>query len=549
VNKQKGKNKKNISKPTDLLSIIYKYIQKKINVIFWIFFFFYAIFTILLFNFNVSVGGDDAAYIIRAYDFINDFKYPAFQGPLYPILLSLPIMIFGINLTILKTISTIFLAAHLYLFFKTFKTHIPTSVLISTIALIAINPYLLFFGSQTYSETFFMFLQVLFFAYFFKNFISEDIAKLNVKSQIIKYIYLGLFIFVMGITKSIGNIAIIAVILYFAFEKQWKQIVFTITSFSGFYIIWKFIKTIIWGSETSQFTNQIKILLQKHPYDIDQGQETIIGFFNRLIDNSNLYFSKHLPKLFGLVPDVGNPITIITILLVVIFIISLYFVFKNNKYLWFTGIYLTTMLGFTFIILQTIWESTRLIIAYFPFLVLFLFSGLYYLLKSKKLKTYQFVFPILFVFLFYFTFKRSTVKIKEHRPALQANLKGDKFEGLSPDWVNYLKMSEWAAKNISDNEKVACRKPNISFIYTNRRFHGIYKVSSENADTLLQQLYDKNVKYVIMASLRKNESKKTKYTINTIERYLYYIQKKYPKKIKAIYKIGNDEPAYIFRIY
>jgi len=542
-----NKNKK-INKPQDILSIIDDFFQRKSNLFFWIFFVLNVIFTILLFNLKVSVGGDDANYIIRAYDFINSFKYPAFQGPLYPMVLSLAIKIFGINLPILKLLSALFLFAHFYLFFKTFKSYVPQFALFATIILIAINPYLLFYGSQTYSEAFFMLLQIMFFLFFFKKFISEDIKKIKVKQQIIRYLYLGLFVFVLGLTKSVGNIALVAIIIYFAFEKQWKSIVFSVISFIGIFGLWKIIKTVIWSSTNTQFSSQIKVLLQKHPYDIKQGQETFIGFIGRLIDNSNLYLSKHILKLFGLVGDVGNAIPIVTVIIVIILIASLFFVFKNNKYLWFTGIYLASMFGFTFIILQTIWESTRLIIAYFPFLVLFIFSGVYYILKSEKLKSYQIILPVLFVFLFFSTFKRNTEKIKIQRPILKENLSGNKLAGLTPDWVNYIKMCKWAAKNVPEGEKIAARKPSIAFIHTNRRFHGIYKVGSENADTLLKQLDDYKVKYVIMASLRKYERIKTKETINTIERYLYHIQQKYPKKIKGIYKIGSDEPAYLYKI-
>ncbi|MBN2755956.1 MAG: hypothetical protein JXR51_02185 [Bacteroidales bacterium] len=502
----------------------------------------------MLFNFRVSVGGDDAAYIIRASDFINHFKYPSFQGPLYPFVLSILILFFGINIPLLKLLSAIFLALHLYILFKTFKIRVPNFVLISSIALISINSYLAFFASQTYSETFFMLLQILFFAYFFKNFITDNIENYNIKIQIIRYLIIGFFVFLMGITKSIGNISLIAIIIYFVFEKKWKAISYSIASFSLFFSVWKAIKMILWGNQTSQFTEQAKVLFQKHPYDPSLGQETFFGFFNRLIDNSNLYFSKHLYTLFGLRPDVCSPIPFLAIIIVIALLISFIAVYKKNKYLLFTGIYLFLMLGFTFVILQTIWESIRLILAFFPFFVLFFIGGFYYLFKDINLKNYQFILVFLVAFLFYFSFTNSIEKIEKHKPILKENFKGNLLAGLSPDWVNYIKMCKWVADNIPENERIACRKPNISFIYTNRRFYGIYKVNSENADTLLQNLYKNNVKYIIMASLRKFEERKSEYTINTIQRYLYYIQTKYPEKIKPLYQIGNDEPAYLFKI-
>ncbi|MCK5536084.1 MAG: hypothetical protein KAI79_04610, partial [Bacteroidales bacterium] len=67
-------------------------------------------------------------------------------------------------------------------------------------------------------------------------------------------------------------------------------------------------------------------------------------------------------------------------------------------------------------------------------------------------------------------------------------------------------------------------------------------------DDLLQNLYDNNVRYVIMANLRKYEQQKSEYTINTVRRYLFYIQRKYPFKIRQVHKIGKDEEAYLFEI-
>jgi len=128
------------------------------------------------------------------------------------------------------------------------------------------------------------------------------------------------------------------------------------------------------------------------------------------------------------------------------------------------------------------------------------------------------------------------------------SLAGNKFYGMTPDWINYIKMSQWAAKNTPDSVMIACRKPSIAFVYAKREFYGIYRITTEDPDELLQNLKDNNVRYIIMGSLRKYPNQKTQYTINTVQRYLYYIQQKYPEKIKHIQTIGADEPAYLFEI-
>src|SRR6056297_1010458 len=93
------KNKKGENKSYGLLDRFDQFFDKKNTLFLLISFFFTLLFSFLLFNFRVSEAGDDSAYILRAYDFINEFKFPTFQGPLYPIFLSLFIFIFGLNIT------------------------------------------------------------------------------------------------------------------------------------------------------------------------------------------------------------------------------------------------------------------------------------------------------------------------------------------------------------------------------------------------------------------------------------------------------------------
>lgn len=560
LKKNQGKSKKVKAKqlPSDLFSIIDQYFTKKQNIFFKIFFAITFLFTILLFDMKVSVGGDDATYIIKAWDFLNEFKFPTFQGPLYPVLLSIFIWMFGINLPILKFISALFLLGHFFAFYYAFKNKIPSLILTATLILISINAYFLFYGSQTYNETFFMCMQMLFFIFFFKNFITEQPYDLTLKKQLKPYFYLGVFILVLGLIKSMGYATIIVVVLYFMSQRQWKAVGFSILSFGVTIGAWKIFKLAVWQEKTAQFSDQASKLFLIHPYDPSKGTETITGFFHRFIDNSNIYISKHVFKLLGLRPEIiklekgfASPevLPFLTIFVYIIILVAIYSIFKKNKYLLFTGIYLITALGITFVILQTIWESTRLIIPYYPILLMFIFVGIYELFKFKKLKNFQFVFPLILVVVFYTTFKVSTVKIKENQKNLSASMRGNILSGLSPDWKNYINMCQWAAKNVPDSVMIASRKPNISFIYTKRRFRGIYKVpDNTDPDSLLQNLYKHNVRFVVMASLRKYEAQKTKFTINTIQRYLYFVQQKYPEKIKVIKQIGTDEPAYLFEI-
>jgi hypothetical protein len=81
------------------------------------------------------------------------------------------------------------------------------------------------------------------------------------------------------------------------------------------------------------------------------------------------------------------------------------------------------------------------------------------------------------------------------------------------------------------------------------------RVSAQNCfavspDTLVNGLRKNHVSYVIVASLRANPNMNTGNIINNIQRYLYFIEQKYPGILMLVHQIGNDaeEPAWLYRL-
>ncbi len=557
INTKRQKTKKNEQQSTDFLQKIDNYLEPKMNIIFWALFIVSLLFTFLLLNLQVSVGGDDSQYIIRAYDFIKEFKYPAFQGPLYPMCLGVFVGVFGVNLFVLKMVSAIFMAMQLWLFYKVFKEHISSLVMLAVLLVLSINANILFYGGQTYSEAMFLFVQMLFILYFFKHFIAKTIETATTKQQLVKHLVLGSIILALGLVKSIGYAAFFAVIAYFLLEKRWKSVAYSIVGFFTAFGLWKLIKIILWHSSSLQFGSQAATLLQKNPYNASQGQETLWGFLERFAHNTNAYLSRQFLHIldFRDLSKVANgaiitlpPVLWFAIIVVALIIYTFIVSLKSNKFLKFTVIYLSMVMGITFVILQTIWEGPRLMIVFFPLLILVLYSGIYHLFKIKKLRIIQFLLPLLIFVVFLTNFKTTVVKIKGNQKIFARHLRGDITAGMSQDWRNYVRMCKWSAKNVAKDKKIACRKPGIAFIYTGRRFHGIYNVPTKNPDTLVNNLYKRKIDYIVMANLRKYEASKTKYTINTILRYLYFIQAKYPNIVSGVQQVGSDEQAFLYKV-
>ena len=626
----------------DLLEIMDTYLDKRLGWLIWVIVGITFLFSLLLFDSRVSLSGDDSFYIIRASDFIHSFKYPSFQGPLYPIVLSLFVAVFGISVVPLKLFSLLLMIGFIYLFYVAFRSRIPSTLLLIVLSALSINSFILYYASQTYNETFYLFVQMVLVLVFFRSFIDNE-QVINFNQDIKRHLLLALCLLAITLTKSIGYSAVFAVLGYFLLMKQWKNILYALAAFGILMLVFQGVKYLFWHDGGLQFSTQGSGLTNKDYYNPQAGKEDLAGYFTRLIDNSNLYLSKHFVSIIGLrkiVPAMSVS-SIVSVLIYFLAIGSLFITYKKNKYLFFTGLLTSTFLLISFIILQTKWDQSRLIIPAVPMLLLMIFSLIYYISGIKKYRMLQIVVPILALLIFFQSLAVTAGSVKVNQEI------SGRYGGLTPDWKNYLKASEWAATNLPEDAIIACRKPSISFVYgKGRNFYGIMQLPTYNADvffnnwkkneasymvfryndfygkqltpelytmlkenmlamlfvgdsvffadkvndnvkaaftdavkaagfnyissandiksmlgndkvvklyypdSLLNQLQNSGVTHIMTASLRRNSTQKDGFTINTVERYLAFIQEKYPLMFTKVSQVGEDdnEPATIFKI-
>ena len=461
--------------------------------------------SILLFDTKVSLSGDDCDYIIGAGEFWKNFTYPGHHGSLYPIVLSPFVGIFGAKLIFLKSLSIVFIIASLWFFYKSFQGIVPTIVLIPALLLVSINPYVMFFASYTYSEPFFLLMQALFF-YFFSKYFWKNAEDSSFKQDWKKYLILALVIMGMGLTRTIGFSVIGAIILYFAIERRWKNMAYTVGVFAIIFGLFYLAKPIIWPNAGS--VQSFETLLAKNPYNPEQGAEDIPGLITRIIENSHLYLSGFLYKYFGLRSSADLPlenIPILSLLSYALFAVCLIAVFRKNKPLLFTGLYVGVLLFMTFLLLHKMWGQDRIIMIYYPHILLFLFGGFYYIFKETSMKKISFVFPLVLASLLIGTGIHAKDRIGRNIPVLQQNILGNDLYGLTPDWDNFIKMSRWADDNLDKDAVIASRKPSISYVYTGREFHGIFSVPYVNINDIVKQKQEEeNSTFVVIEMIPDN---------------------------------------------
>ena len=448
-----------------------------------------SLMSIVMFDAKVSLSGDDCDYILAADDFWHHFIFPTHHGSLYPIVLSPFVGLFGYKLVLLKFLSVIFTVGSFWFFYKAFERRIPSAVLIPAMLLAAVCSYIFFYAGYTYSEPLFMLLQSVYLYFFSRHFwMKDDIPNYTLRNDWKKYLTLGALTLAMGMTREIGFCVIGVVILYFAVKGRWKNLLYTVGAALLMLAVFYLIKGILWPNASAghSFTN----LMAKDYYNPNAGMEDASGLMVRFWDNSRIYLSAFLCQMLGIVPetpsnwfdaDAGRTVVIYVVYFAALVIIMV----RRNTPLLFAGLYAGVLNFASFIVLQTIWAQDRLIMIYYPLILVFLLGALYYAFSAERLRRFFIVYPVVLLILLSGTLNITRNRVGRTLPVLQQNLLlGDPLYGFTPDWQNFIKASQWVATNTEKDAVIVSRKPSMSKVYTGRDFAGLPASLTVSADTL-----------------------------------------------------------------
>lgn len=511
----------------------------------------FVVLAIMMFDVKISTGGDDALYIESGYRYATlgrGYFYSA-TAPLYPMFLGILVYFVGLNLVVLKASSLILVVVSIVLMYKALAGRTPYLVFFPVLTLYAMNAHVLYFASQTYTEAFYLCLQSGFLLFFVRLLDRLDQPELTRRDHICLWATLGGFLLVLTIARNVALGAVGAVLLYFLIEKKYSFAAYAAGALVGARLLYEGIKRFVWGS-VNQYSMQMTILFQKHPYDASQGEDTIIGFFGRLVDNASIYFGNLFFQILGLKAE-GTPDQPILALGVVASILAGLVVFRKHKdrLMMFVSLYIISMCGLTFFVLQAFWGQLRFVLIYVPFILLIMTHLVYRWLSQPSRSGFQFTYMLAVAGLMVASLSATIPRASTNTKILAKNLAGDLYFGYTNDWVNYLRMCAWAAESLPDTSLVACRKPDMAFIYGGgKTFHGIYNVPTENPDSIIKRFHEVGVTHVIDANLRSNPTVADGRIITTVRRTILPIMEKYPDKLRLVHTIGETEPAYLFQL-
>jgi hypothetical protein len=448
------------------------------------------LFACLLFNARITDAADDALYIEAAHQYASHFfdYYYTFTAPLYCMFLALPIALFGVNLIVLKLFSVVFFVAGLFFFYVAFKDRVPYTILFPALLLTALNSLFLFYASQTYTEAFVLMLSGLFFVAWFRVVDATEHGA-DLKTNWRQFLLLGLTAFLLYLSRNVAAMVVAVLPLSFLFRKRYASALYATLAFVLFVAVYQYIVVpLCWGhlSLSSRFEGQGSSIFLKDAYNPGMGREDFFGMVVRFFENAKIYSSQFF-ELIGLKSaGSAHEYSFFAVLLLCAGVGVGFAIVRKNHYVQAAALYVAAFLGATFISLHAFWGQARFVMIYLPLLAIVLFYGIVALLQTRRTRWLLWMYPAAVAALLLLNLNTVAQKAKENFPILQKNLSGDRYYGFTPDWVNYFKMSEWAAENLDKESVIVCRKASMSFIYANgRKFGGINGVPSVTLDSAL----------------------------------------------------------------
>ena len=133
--------------------------------------------------------------------------------------------------------------------------------------------------------------------------------------------------------------------------------------------------------------------------------------------------------------------------------------------------------------------------------------------------------------------------IEENYPVLAANLAGNEFAGVTPDWENYFRASKWIKNNLPmQSTGIICRKPELFLLYAgDYPVYGIYRIDQEQPDSIVATWKARHMTHLLYDNFQWS---------STLRRYVFPVAQKYPSMFEFIHRDGTDEqfPSFVFRL-
>lgn len=411
----------------------------------------YMLLSITLFDCKLFSGGDNARYIILAQSISQGKGYKelwdpdepehTLYPPLLPIILSIPIVIFGYNLMLLKFVIVLFGLGTLYFVYKIAGYYFTKNRFIFTLAWLSL---LVIYRYNSYILTEIPFLCFTLGSIWFiiKN---KDHSH---QDYIISFCLATMAV----ATRFSGVVLLLSIAIYLLIKKQHRMILILSVISLSFIIPWT-IRSLMYGK-----SEYLTALLLKNPYNTSLGNIGVIDYITRCMKNIYIYLYTVLPNIFLSLRYKSVDVIVLyataTACIVCyvkgfinccrrILVIKIYFILS-----------LIMLLSW-----NEVWSADRFALPIIPILLLFMF-------KAFKL-THNTVRIVAFIIALNFTAAviRSISAVSNNIEYIKGNKLAGYPDNIRKMFEEYKAVDEYYAKDV----ELLTRKPEFLYILTNRK--------------------------------------------------------------------------------
>ena len=453
-----------------------------------------------VFDVKLDLNGDNVHYLNLAKNLSEGHGYSTLmvgQGfkpashfpPGYPFILSV-FMFAGIHsLLFFKILNGIFLLASLlFLAYLVWRLTNNASLGCVVALLPMFSPHLQHFANIVMSEMSYLFFTVL---------CVFSLFKYDLQAQKTTSFWRNAWLYVAIVAavatyyiRTVGASCLFAVIVFFAFRKEWKQMLVSMAGIVLLLLPWV-VRNKMHGIESRYFGT----IMTVNPWRPEEGTISSVGeMWDKMLKNFDETVIKGFTEaLFPFVqPDYGVTSTFGEILVGIAIVAVVFFgAWYLKKMRWFLFAFLVGNIG-----LFMLWHGgngLRYVVPIFPIIYLCFYTGVYTLLtllaeRLKMEKALRWI-PCAFLLMIFSMF-----------PSVKMQAKISKMP-YPPAYKNYFAIAE----KINDDTQyrgsvVCCRKPELFEFYAPNVYTTNY-LYSKNTEEVILDLVKKRVDYVVLEQL------------------------------------------------
>jgi len=446
----------------------------------------YLLLSVLSFDLRLYTGGDNATYIILAESLITGRGYsdihlpeesPHTKFPVgLPLLLSVPVFLFGYNLLVLKLAVFIMGIVGFFFVYKTGALLCKNTVNLVMILYVSI-PLLYVYNHYVLSEIPYLCFSVAAVYLFMK-------ARKN--QPVLYYLSFALAVY-SYLIRAVGIALVIAMIAVLLVRKEYQYVIILLFMFLAVFIPWQ-----IRNARVPQAWTYANELFLKNPYNAALGKISVIDFIVRLWENFILYTFTIIPQT--MVPVIKSPVILAISGFLFLMFMILGFAGRIRRFT-VIEVYFVISIAIT-LSWPKIWSSSRFLVPLMLFLIFYFSAGIFW--AARRINSMH----VGIVILVTIAVLNSIGLFALGRQALRYNatyLTGDKYAGYPPADRNYFEAIDYIEDNVPKNKVIIARKP--QFVYLISRCKS-FKPSTADIDARRAALLQSD--YLIAGKLAKD---------------------------------------------